>query len=206
MLLLFFALHRAIHTRGIVGLIPQVPTQNAIIIAELTQHSRDIVVQNAAITAVTEVLSTRALHPPGVGHSRSWRTLRTRPRERIPAGVEQDKEWFDAVVCRDGDELRQTALKALAILGPQLIVKEDPHSVDPEEPSHAQLPIDAPGIISARLKHLELIYRVCSDVVRADQPTLRLIPAVGAVNRPSASAAPAVISSGSLRTVRRCTR
>jgi hypothetical protein len=90
------------------------------------------------------------------------------------------------VVCRDGDELRETALKALTILGPQQIVKEDPHSVEPEEPSHAQLAIDAPGIISARLKHLELIYRVCSDVVRADQPPLCLIPAVGAVNRPPA--------------------
>jgi hypothetical protein len=61
------------------------------------------------------------------------------------------------VVCRDGDELRETALKALAILGPQLIVEEDPHSVEPEQPSHAQLAIDARGVISARLKHLELI-------------------------------------------------
>ena len=58
---------------------------------------------------------------------------------------------------RDTDELRETALEALAVLRPQLIVEEDPHSVEPEQPSHAQLAIDAPGIISARLKHLELI-------------------------------------------------
>jgi hypothetical protein len=61
------------------------------------------------------------------------------------------------VVRCDRDELPETALKALAILGPQLIVEEDPHSVEPEQPSHAQLTIDAPGVISSRLKHLELI-------------------------------------------------
>jgi len=37
--------------------------------------------------------------------------------ERVPAGVEQDEQWFDLVARRDGDELREAALEALAILG-----------------------------------------------------------------------------------------
>jgi hypothetical protein len=36
-------------------------------------------------------------------------------------------------------------------------VQEDPHGVEPERPRHAQLVIDAAGVIGARLKHLELI-------------------------------------------------
>jgi hypothetical protein len=61
------------------------------------------------------------------------------------------------VARRDGDELRETALEAALILGPQLIVQEDPHSVEPVKPGQAQLAVDAPGVVSARLKHLELI-------------------------------------------------
>jgi hypothetical protein len=61
------------------------------------------------------------------------------------------------VARRDGDELRETALEASGILGPQLIVEEDPHAVEPVRPGPAELGIDAPGVIRARLKHLKLI-------------------------------------------------
>ena len=36
---------------------------------------------------------------------------------------------------RDRDELREPAGEAGAILGPQLIVKEHPHGVEPDQPA-----------------------------------------------------------------------
>ena len=47
--------------------------------------------------------------------------------------------------------------KPWLVLGPQLIVQEDPHCVEPVRPGHAQLGVDAPGVVGARLEHLELI-------------------------------------------------
>src|SRR5262249_47039867 len=128
--LLVFPLDLAIHARGIVGFVPQIPTQYAIIVAELAQYPADIVVQNPPVPAVIEMFSARALHPTGVGHSRSRRALLTRFGERIPTRVEQDKQWFDAMARRDGDKPRKTSLEAAMILGPQLIVEKDPHCIE----------------------------------------------------------------------------
>src|SRR6476620_11911144 len=85
---------------------------------------------------------------------------------------------------RDRDELREPAGEAGAILGPQLIVKEHPHGVEPDQPARAQLAVDASRVVGSRLPHLELIDGVRRDVVRADEPALRLIPPVGAVGGP----------------------
>ncbi len=71
--LLVFPLHVAVHARGIVGFIPQVPTQNAIIVAELAQHARDVVVQNAAgmrgssMCSAPGLCTQPELCTPGVG-------------------------------------------------------------------------------------------------------------------------------------------
>ena len=48
---------------------------------------------------------------------------------------------------RDVDKLRKAALEALAVLGPQLIVEEDPRGVEPVRPGHAELGIDALGVV-----------------------------------------------------------
>ena len=119
MLQLVFPLDLAIFAGGIVGLIPQVPTQNAVIVAELGQHSRDIVVQTATVAGVVEVFSARALHPAGVVDPRFRRALRARSGERIPTRVEEDEEWFDAVARRDADKLRETAVGSLGDPGPR---------------------------------------------------------------------------------------
>ena len=58
---------------------------------------------------------------------------------------------------RDGDKLRQTSLEAAVILGPELIMEKDPHTVEPVQPGPAELGIDAPGVVGVGLKHLELI-------------------------------------------------
>lgn len=183
---LVFPFHLAIHARGIVGFIPQVPTQHAIVVAELAQHTRDVVVQRAGIAAVIEAFSTRTLHPPGVVHPSPWRPLPTRSGERVPAGVEQDKERFDVVSRRDGDELREPGLETGRVLGPQQVVEEDSHGVEPVKPRKAQLVVDAPGIVCAWLEHLELVDGVRGDVVCTDEPAVRLIPAMCAVGRPPA--------------------
>ena len=58
---------------------------------------------------------------------------------------------------RDGDKLRQTSSEAAVILGPELIMEKDPHTVEPVKPCPAQLGIDAPRVEGGGLKHLELI-------------------------------------------------
>ena len=49
------------------------------------------------------------------------------------------------------------------------------------KPGPAQFGIDAPGVVGAGLKHLELIDGVGGDEVGADGPTLGLIPIVRTV-------------------------
>ena len=77
--------------------------------------------------------------------------------KRVPAEVEQDEQWFDALARRDGDEPRETALESSVILGPELIVQEDPHRVEPGGAGPAQLGVDALGVEGVGLKHLQLI-------------------------------------------------
>jgi hypothetical protein len=88
---------------------------------------------------------------------RPRRALPTRFGERIPTGVKEDKEWFDAVARRDGDKLRETHLEARGIMRPELIVQENPHRVEPVQPGPAELGIDAPRVEGVGLKHLELV-------------------------------------------------
>ena len=61
------------------------------------------------------------------------------------------------MVGRNADELGETALKAPAILGPQLVVEKDSYSVESEQLDQTLLTVDAPGVIRARPKHLDLI-------------------------------------------------
>lgn len=81
----------------------------------------------------------------------------------------------------DGDELCETALEAPIVLGPKLIVEKHAHAVEPAQPSPAQFGIDLLGGKGLGLEHLELIDCVRGDVIRADEPLLRLVPGVGAV-------------------------
>ena len=122
---------------GLSGSFHRSQPEDAIVVAEQAHHARDVVVQNALIAGIGEVRGARALHPAGVVHARGRRALRTQHRIRVPAGVEQDEQRLDAVTCRDRDELRETAGKALLVLGPQQIVEKHPHGVEPDSPSHA---------------------------------------------------------------------
>lgn len=81
----------------------------------------------------------------------------------------------------DADELRETRLEATRILGPQLIMQEDPHGVESVKSGPAQFGIDAPWVVGAGLKHLQLIDGGGGDEVGANGPALRLIPGVGTI-------------------------
>jgi len=81
----------------------------------------------------------------------------------------------------DPDELRQARLEAVRVLGPQLIVQEHPHSVESGGPGPAQLDMDAQGVEGVGLEHLQLVDGGGRDVVGADEPALRPVPAVGAL-------------------------
>ena len=89
--------------------------------------------------------------------------------------------WLAAI----RDELRKPAAEPGPVGGPQLIVKKHPHGVHTNSLGHAELAIDATRIVGASLKHLELVHGGRGDIVRAEQPSLRCIPGVGAVSRPS---------------------
>ena len=68
---------------------------------------------------------------------------------------------------------------------PQLVVQEHPDRVQFVQSGPTQFGVDAPRVVGARLKHLELVDRRGGDEFRADRPTLRLIPPVGSIRRPS---------------------
>ena len=182
---LVLALHLPVFACGVIGFIPQVPTQNAVVVAELAQHSSDVFVKRAGVAAVVNVFGPGALHPPGIVYAGSGRALPTQPGERVPAGIEQHKKRLDPMARRDADELRQAGLESLAVLGPQLIVQEYPHRVESMKAGHAQLVIDASRVVGAGLKHFELIDGRRGGVVDAHQPALRLVPVVGAFGCPA---------------------
>ena len=48
-------------------------------------------------------------------------------------------------------------VKAAAVLGPQLIVEENPHHIEPVQPRPAELGVDALRVEGVGLKHLELV-------------------------------------------------
>src|SRR5262249_6417447 len=106
--LLVGPLDAGVHTRGIVWFIPQVPTQNAIIVAALVQYSGHLVVQSVGVAGVVDAFSARALHPTRVVDPRPRRALSAQSGQRVPTGVEQDKQWFDTMPRRDADKLRET--------------------------------------------------------------------------------------------------
>src|SRR5581483_7921440 len=60
---LVFPLNLPIRKVGIVGLVPYVPAQNALIGAELSHHRFDIVEQGAAVIEIIEAFGARALYP-----------------------------------------------------------------------------------------------------------------------------------------------
>ena len=114
-------------------------------------------------------------------NARLRRTLFAKRRKRVPAGVKEDEERFDAVVGRDGDELREPGLEPAGVLCPQLIVQEHPHGVETGGSGPAQLDMDAQRVERVRLKHLQLVDGGRGDVVGADEPALRSIPLVRAL-------------------------
>jgi hypothetical protein len=108
--------------------------------------------------------------------------------QRIPAGVQEDEQRFDTVASCDGDKLREAPLETTLILQPQQVVEEDPHRVESVQLCPAEFDVDALGAECVGLKHLQLVAGLRGDVVGADQPALRFIPAIGTVNRPGSTA------------------
>ena len=176
----------AVDPRRVVRFIPHVPSQHAVVVAELGHHPDDVVVQHPSVPAVGEVVGAGTLHPARVVHSGPRRALTAESGVRIPAGIEQDEQRLDAVMRCDVDELGEAELKALPILNPQLIVKEHPHRVEPDQSSHPKLLVDEARVVRAGLEHLQLVDGVRRDEVGADEPILTPVPPVCAIRRPAA--------------------
>ena len=68
---------------------------------------------------------------------------------RIPAGVEQHEQRFDAVASGDADELRQTGLEATRILSPELVVQEDSHRIESMQTGPTEFGVDAARVVGA---------------------------------------------------------
>jgi hypothetical protein len=180
-LLLVASFDAAVLACGVVGLVPQVPAQNPVIVAELGHHRRDVVMHDGDVLWITEAFGARALRPTRVVHAGPRRALASRARLRIPTGVEEYEQRFDAMARRDVDELPKACLEAAMIGCPELIMKEHPCGVVTVELGPAQLGIDAPRVEGVGLEHLELVDGVRWNVVCSNEPALRLVPTIGAL-------------------------
>jgi hypothetical protein len=98
-------------------------------------------------------------------HAGPRRALASRPGLRIPTGIEENEQWFDAMARRDVDELPEAAMKAALIGRPELIMEKNTSGVVAVELRPAELGIDAPRVEGVGLEHLELVDGVRRNVV-----------------------------------------
>src|SRR5579872_264658 len=93
-------------------LIPQVPPEDALIAGECLHHTLDVFFQPGILLRVGQRQCSRTLHPTGIMDSRNGRMLRTKARERVPAGIEQYQQRADVMPRSDGQELVDATLKS----------------------------------------------------------------------------------------------
>ncbi len=104
--------------------------------------------------------------------------LRTEARVGLPAGIEEDKNRTDVVLCRDRKKLVETPARGPWIVQPPLVLQKDAYGVHPDGLGHAQLFVIQRRIECGVLKHLQFVDGIGRHVVGPDQPRLLLVPGV----------------------------
>ena len=164
---------------GVVGLVPEVPGEDAGVVGEGADDAGDVGAELGFDGGICEAGEAGALDPAGVVHAGDGRMLRAEVRVGLPAGVEEHEERADVVFRGDGEEGVEALLEAVGVLLPELVLEEDAHGVHADGFSEAELTVVDRGVEGLGLEHLEFVDGVGGDVVRADEPGLLCVPGVG---------------------------
>src|SRR5665213_1398608 len=76
----------------VVGLIPDVPAENSLVVGEGSDYSLDVGLELGLIGWIEETFFARALDPAGVVDAGDGGMLRAEMRIGLPAGIEEDEE------------------------------------------------------------------------------------------------------------------
>src|SRR6185369_4871534 len=85
----------------VVGLVPNVPRENALIASERTDNSFYIRFEMRIGRRVLQCRAIWTLYPARVMYARFRRALFTKFRIRIPHGIKKHEHWFDLVFRSD---------------------------------------------------------------------------------------------------------
>jgi len=105
----------------VIGLIPEVPGENALVVGKGSDDSFDVILKARSLGRIGEDLGSRRLHPAGVVHTRDGRMLRTELWERLPAGIEEHEDGPDVVAVGDDQELVDALRGSFGILLPEQV-------------------------------------------------------------------------------------
>ena len=164
---------------AVVGLVPDVPAEDAVVVGEGSDDAFDVGFELRLVGGVGEFFGTGTLDPAGVVDAGNGRVLGTEVWVGLPAGVEEDEQGADVVFGGDGEEGVEAALEAFGILGPELVLEEDAHGVHADGFAEAELFVVEGGVEGVGLEHFELVDGVGRDEVCADEPGLLGVPGVG---------------------------
>jgi hypothetical protein len=92
---------RVVAASGVIGFVPYVPAEDAIIIGEGSYNTLHIGFKARNLIRVGEGFGTGALHPAGVMHAGNGRVLRAEARCGVPAGIEEHEQWADVMARGD---------------------------------------------------------------------------------------------------------
>src|ERR1700734_192582 len=109
---------RAVLVGAIVGLVPDVPRENAGIVGEGADDKLYVGLEFGFGGGVGELWHAGALYPSGVMHAGDRRMLRAELWVGIPAGVEEHEDGLDVVLGGNGEEGGEALLEALGVLLP----------------------------------------------------------------------------------------
>ena len=166
---------------GIVGLVPHIPAQDAIVFCEAADDVLHIAFQAGILRGIGQRRLAGPLYPAGIVHPGNRRVLRAELVGRVPAGIEQDQQRLDVMPGGDRQEGINAFLEARRVLDPQRVMQEDPHGGHAHAFRPTQLAVDLGGVEAFGLPHLKLVDGGSIDVVGADQPLLLAIPGIGLV-------------------------
>ena len=82
----------------IVGLVPDVPAEDAVVVGEGADDAGDVGLELGLVGGVEQALLAGALDPAGVVDAGDGRVLRAEVRVGLPAGVEEDEQGADVVL------------------------------------------------------------------------------------------------------------
>src|ERR1700682_3001338 len=170
---------------GVVRLIPDVPAQNPLVVCKRANDAFDITFEPRVFRGILQRAGPRTLQPAGIVNARRWLVLRAELRIGVPAGIEENQEWFDAMLCRNTEKCIDTMTETCWVLLPRQIVEEYAHGVEAKRFGPPTFGIYALGIKCVRLPHLQLVDCVCSNIVAADKPRLPAVPIIGTFFSPA---------------------